>query len=183
MNSSGGMRTLHEHSAQPANEDGLDGCSDNATVISPMPWIAARYFDVLHIPQENIYSRTSNPWLGVAVSSGTWWMLLPFNVAVYGYLGNFHPVFFTASIVIVPIMFTETIYSLRSLPAQVTTCWFPMTLFVTELLVFMVHCLGSLVVSVLPGGRVVPGGSLLTFFALNIGGLLFIIYRVRFYPC
>ena len=149
--------------------DGLEDEHRTENALEPtqiMPLAAARFFDALHIPHAHIFARSENPWLGVAVAMSAIWFFLPYNIVIYGYLGNFHPVLFPFSLIMPAAGIFHNIVSLRLPPNQVNKNWTAMISLMHVTLCFSVPCLGSLAISILPGGRSVPGGTLLVFCAL-----------------
>ena len=172
------IKDQHEHSIQPLNQEIPDHNSGNENAIQLMPRAAACYFDALHIPHTHIYSRSSNPWLGVALSASPWWFMLPFNVIVYGYLGHFNLMLFSASVVCVIVSFIHITCSLQLHPTQVNKSWTAMMLYATECMFFALPCIGTLVIATTPGGAAIPGGSLLAFCALNSVYIFILNYRV-----
>ena len=155
--------------------------TQNAMESTPiMPSAAARFFDALHIPHAHIFARSENPWLGVAVATNPLWFVLPYNVLVYGYLGNYHPVLFPFSLGMVAAGMFHNIVALRLPPHQVNKSRTAMASVQPVMICLSVPCLGSLILSVIPGGRSVPGGNLLVFCALLYICFFFLNYNVRF---
>ena len=156
------------------------GAQDAMESTPIMPSAAARFFDALHIPHAHIFARSENPWLGVAVATNPLWFVLPYNVLVYGYLGNYHPVLFPFSLGMVASTIFLFSFALRLPPRQVNKSWTAMTAVLLATTCLAVPCVGSLVISVLPGGRLVPGGNLMAFCALFFIGLYVLTFNVRF---
>ena len=162
--------------------EGLEDQQRTQNALEPnliMPFAAARFYDALHIPHAHIFSRSKNPWLGVALVLSPICYFLPYNIMLYGYLGNYHPVLFPFSLSMVAPGSFLNIFSLRLPPHQVNKSWAAMTSVLLVTICLSVPCLGSLVISVLPGGRTVPGGNLLVFCALLFIHILALMCNVR----
>ena len=148
--------------------------------IQTMPYGAACFFDAFHIPHAHIFARSGNPWEGVAVASTPIWFMLPYNIMLFGYLGDYQPVLFPSSLVFVASTAFHIWVALRLPPHQVNKSLPAMSSVLPGTICFSLCCLGSLVLSVVPGGRGVPGGSLLVFCSLLFLCLFSCLYTVRF---
>ena len=145
-----------------------------------MPLNAAYFYDALRIPHTHIFSRSGNPWLGVAVASSPIWFLLPYNVMLYGYLQNYHPVVFPFGLAMVAADFFHISFCLRFPPDKVNKSVVAMISVLMLIICFTVPCLGALVLSTVPGGHRVPGGSLLAFCSFLFLYIYVLIFNVRF---
>ena len=145
-----------------------------------MPFAAARYFDALHIPHAHIFSRSANPWIGVAVALTPLWFFLPYNLLLYGYLGNYHPVLFTFSMAMIAVEYVHITCCLRLPPDQVRkSCIAMMTVF-PVIICFSLPWLGTLVLSAVPGGQRMPGGNLLAFSSILVVCIYCKAFNVRY---
>ena len=163
--------------------EGLEDQHTTQNTVEPtqvMPYGAAYFFDALHIQHACIFSRSGNPWLGVAVASSPIWFMLPYNIMLFGYLLDYHPVIFPSSLGVVAFTAFHIWVSLRLPPHQVNKSLPAMLSVLPGTICFSLCCLGSLVLSVLPGGHSVPGGSLLVFCSLLFICIFVIVYTVRF---
>ena len=154
------------------------GIPNESESTQTMPYAAAWYFDAVGIPHAHIFARSKNPWLGGTMSLSSIIFVLPYVTFVYGYLGNFNPVLYPTILATVPLGVWNVNHNLRMPAGQVNKSWASMTGVGVTILGFSVACIGTLYISVLPGGHI-PGGNLLFFCLLLFPYCFILVAQVR----